>query len=72
MSTWLDTYRVVPRAIAIALSATAIVLTWRIVNAVLEGGIESNGELAALSGIITAMVVGSTSVVAMLGKAESK
>ena len=68
--TVLDRYRVVPRIIALLMAGSAVVLTWLIVSHILDAGVESNGELTAVTAVIIAMITASTTTVQFLGRAE--
>ena len=68
----LDSLRLIPRAIALALAGTAIYLTLVITHAIVADGIDGGGELAVVAGIITGMITASTALVGMLSGSENK
>ena len=66
-----DRYRIVPRAIALGLFGVAAYCVLLVTHSMVADGVNGEWEISALSVILVAMVTGSTSVVAMLGKAEN-
>ena len=73
--TWLDRYRVVPRAIALSLTCAALaicgVVAWGFVKDISDGE-PTTAMTTALGGMCAALITGATATVQMLGRQETK
>ena len=68
----LNSLQIIPRVISVALAATAIYLSVRIVDAILDGGVVGVAEVSALSGLVVAFLTTSSALVGMLSRADVK